>query len=292
MGFGDGFRMGMGLLEQSAREKQQTQENAWKQKQMDAWQADQDFKTSERNNFLGLRSKAADAQEANDTAGFEAPGFNAPYAVESESGGYTGNGPVKLQIAPEQRTQQGMQRDFMRAAPDVQSVMALQEKATRDRAFNEGMALRSYLTSLPKETLDQHMGELSDSSRNGYKVQKTKGGYSVMVEGGEPIKMTRDQAMDWLSSRHVYNKTGDATALARMEKIDGVLASQAKMRFDQQKGATEAGNTATRYGNMDQKDAAQLGLQQQRLAQQSNAERMGQIQYFQDPKSEIGRAHV
>lgn len=275
MGFNDGFRMGMSLLDSIDAAKQRTQENAWRQQQMDAWQADQDFKTAERNNFLGLRKKAMSAFEESDS--FSDPAFmetrsdavdpQGTYRPAYDSQAASVGAPterrtaVKIMFTPEQLREQGLTREMLGAATDMQSLASLQETAKKQRAFHEGMSLRSYLNSLDDNTFNDHIKDLSDTQRNGYKMEKGKNGYiTVTVDEGKPIKMNREQATEWLSSRHVYNKTNDPTALARMEKIDKRLADQAKETYDRSIGAAGANNTATHYANSDANNAARLGL--------------------------------
>jgi len=218
MGFNDGFNSGLRLMEQMDASEQRKIENARQAKRDAAWDTDNEYKLQQRGALEGYRTEAQNAQEADDF----------------EFGG------VRIAMPKEYVEGRGLHRKLIGAAPDLQTINNVQQGRRNQQFFQEGAAVRNYLLNAPPEEFDRHVSDLSASDKNGYKFTRGRDG-SVVVEldKGAPLSLTRDQMADWVSSRYVYNKTGDKTALARIEALDGRLAALSEQSY---KRATDGAN--------------------------------------------------
>lgn len=276
------------LKSREAREDQLAKENAWReetrQQEREQWARD----AKQREGLEGVRKSTLAQIDADSKEQMFAPGGTLQYPTQppGAEGVYApspipGEAPSQRPLGdaagpPEMRRtalqlpqgyaeQLNMNRAMANAAPNLESLAALQARQQKLKYFSQGRALGDYVRGAKEEDLDSFMQDINDSKRNGFSATKGKNGYyTIESDTVKPIKMNREQLADWLSSQHVYKNTGDESALGRINGISENLAAQVKDSFSRAKGAAELGNQGTHYANADANARARLGLEQGR----------------------------
>lgn len=302
MSFLEGWKLGEDIDNNQRREERQAREDKWANEERAQKRGLWERETQAREGANAYMDAGLKDYE-NAPAGVD-PAFLKLHGLESQAPqsayglrqGFEPNMQTPQMAAPNPARQRAV--DDMKYGRTVGGMEGLNTyRNARKQVDDSDMGsrhaqLHAAVLAAPPEKVAAFAKTYSDNSTApGKLVQGKNGLMTLTLDGGEVIPMSRTQVASYVTGLYKMQQ-GDQTGLADIAGVNEKLAAATQHLWTKQKDVVSSNNDAVAKSNSmandNQRTAnsnASLGLSKERARAAADAEKMGLVRQYQDPKT-------